>query len=249
MGIGVLLVTTTLPEHGCRACEAPAGARWCPTSPRRWPRATWRATPTSRGKGNDVRGRRPGAGVPGPIARRSSTSASCASRPLVLTFLVTRGADCEPQVDRVERIRREFPDVSFAAVVGGNEREEVEQIVRRRGWGMPVAVDEDDAVVNLYGVGGVPDHRVLRGGRQGPRDQAGQPHRGRAACRGHAGCSEADGARPRAGAGLGRRRAGRGVPRAARSGSRAWRRGSGRSSRPGARAAARARRAGSPAGT
>ena len=30
-------------------------------------------------------------------------------RPTVLTFLVTRGADCEPQVDRVERIRREFP--------------------------------------------------------------------------------------------------------------------------------------------
>lgn len=73
-------------------------------------------------------------------------------KPLVLTFLVTRGADCEPQVDRVERMRDEFPQVEFAAVVSGDEREAVEQIVERRRWTMPVAVDPDGAVVNLYGI-------------------------------------------------------------------------------------------------
>jgi len=77
-------------------------------------------------------------------------------RPLVLTFLVTEGADCEPQVDRVERMRAEFPGVSFAAVVSGEGRSEVERIARRRGWGMPVAVDRDGALQNLYGLGVCP---------------------------------------------------------------------------------------------
>jgi len=77
-------------------------------------------------------------------------------KPLVLTFLVTRGADCEPQVDRVERMADEFPQVQFAAVVSGDEREDVERIVERRRWTMPVAVDRDGAVVNLYGIGVCP---------------------------------------------------------------------------------------------
>jgi hypothetical protein len=74
-------------------------------------------------------------------------------RPLVITFLVTEGADCEPQVDRVERMRGEFPQVEFVAVVSGDDRADVERIARRRGWELPVAVDPDGAVVNLYGVG------------------------------------------------------------------------------------------------
>lgn len=77
-------------------------------------------------------------------------------KPLVLTFLVTRGADCEPQVDRIERMRDEFPRVEFAAVVSGNDRDEVEQIVDRRRWTLPVAVDRDGAVVNAYGIGVCP---------------------------------------------------------------------------------------------
>lgn len=77
-------------------------------------------------------------------------------KPLVLTFLVTRGADCEPQVDRVERMRAEFPQVEFAAIVSGEGREDVERIVERRGWTMPVGVDHDGAVVNLYGIGVCP---------------------------------------------------------------------------------------------
>jgi hypothetical protein len=85
-------------------------------------------------------------------------------RPLVLTFVVTRGADCEPQVDRVERIRREFPQVSFAVVMSGNTVPEVGRIARRRGWREPVGVDEDGAVVNLYGVGVCPTTVFARAG-------------------------------------------------------------------------------------
>ena len=33
-----------------------------------------------------------------------------------MTFVFDRGADCEPQVDRTERVRDEFPDVRFVTV-------------------------------------------------------------------------------------------------------------------------------------
>ena len=59
-------------------------------------------------------------------------------------------------MDRVERLREDYEEVNFATVMGGNDREEVEQIVRRRGWGMPVAVDRDGQTFNLYGVGVCP---------------------------------------------------------------------------------------------
>ncbi len=85
-------------------------------------------------------------------------------KPLALTFVTSRGADCEPQVDRVERIRDDFPEVNFATVMGGNDREEVEQIVRRRGWKMPVAVDPDGQTFNLYSVGVCPTTVFARAG-------------------------------------------------------------------------------------
>ena len=77
-------------------------------------------------------------------------------RPLVLTFIVTRGADCAPQLTTVERVRREFPNVAFAAVVSGSDREDVADLVRERRLSMPVAVDPDAALVNLYRVGVCP---------------------------------------------------------------------------------------------
>jgi len=90
--------------------------------------------------------------------RTESVLNSCElrERPSVLTLIVTEGTDCEPQVDRVERMRREFPQVNFAVVMSGQKRTEAEQIVRRRGWGMPVGVDRDGAVTNLYGIGVCP---------------------------------------------------------------------------------------------
>ena len=78
-------------------------------------------------------------------------------RPLVLTFIFDRGADCYPQVDRTERVRRELDGVEFATVFfSRKERDELRRLVQARGWRQPVALDEDGAVVNLYGVGGCP---------------------------------------------------------------------------------------------
>jgi hypothetical protein len=90
--------------------------------------------------------------------RTESVLNSCVlrERPAVLTMIATEGTDCEPQVDRVERIREEFPQVNFAVLMSGQKRSEAGQIVRRRGWGMPVGVDRDGAVTNLYGVGVCP---------------------------------------------------------------------------------------------
>jgi AhpC/TSA family len=78
-------------------------------------------------------------------------------RPMVLTFIFDRGADCNPQVDRVQAVSRSFPRVSFAVVYFSHKhRDALRAIVDRRGWRMPVGVDRDGAVANLYGVGVCP---------------------------------------------------------------------------------------------
>jgi AhpC/TSA family len=154
MGIAVLLITTSLPNSG-------EGLRGPDVGERLPDFAAPAATGDLDGDAN-VRQRSGGGEGAGAVPACEVVSEGVVNvcrlrkRPLVLTFLVTRGADCEPQVDRVERMRSEFPRVGFAAVVSGNDRDEVEQIVRRRGWRLPVAVDRDGALVNLYGVGVCP---------------------------------------------------------------------------------------------
>jgi hypothetical protein len=86
-------------------------------------------------------------------------------RPLVLTFIFDRGADCYPQVDRTERVRGDLPGVNFATVFFTHkERDEVRRLVEERGWRQPVAIDRDGAVANLYGVGGCPTTVFTRAG-------------------------------------------------------------------------------------
>lgn len=154
MGVGVLLITTALPNTGA-GLRGPQRGKLLPDF------AAPLASGTEEGDVN-VRQRRGGSDsagvVPACEVRGEGIYNVCAARdrPLVLTFLVTRGADCEPQVDRVERVRGEFPGVEFAAVVSGDDREEVDQIARRRRWALPVAVDRDGALTNLYGVGVCP---------------------------------------------------------------------------------------------
>lgn len=88
-------------------------------------------------------------------------------RPLVLTFIFDRGADCNPQVDRVERARRRLPGVNFATVYFSHkDRDELQQIVRRRGWRQPVALDRDGGLTNLYNIGICPSTVfAYKGGR------------------------------------------------------------------------------------
>jgi hypothetical protein len=88
-------------------------------------------------------------------------------RPLVITFVFDRGADCFPQVDRTERVRRSVPGVRFVTVYfSRKERSELRNLARARGWSQPVALDSDGQVANLYGVGGCPTTVFVReGGR------------------------------------------------------------------------------------
>jgi hypothetical protein len=87
-------------------------------------------------------------------------------RPLVLSFWFTTPADCPPTQDVVDAAaRRHAGEVNFLAVAVRGDREEIEQVIRERGWRMPVGWDRDGAVSNLYRVGVCPTVAfVLPGG-------------------------------------------------------------------------------------
>ena len=167
MAVSVLFITTSLPNSG-EGLRGPALGRLLPdfAAPSATGDLSGVANVRQRRGGSDAAGKSPACEL---ISDDVVNVCELRKKPLVLTFLVTRGADCEPQVDRVERMRDDFGAVNFAAVVSGNDREEVGEIVERRGWDMPVGVDEDGAVVNLYGVGvcpttvfSTPDGKVRR---------------------------------------------------------------------------------------
>jgi len=160
MGIGVLLVTTALPNTGA-GLQGPPKNQVVPdfAAPLATGNVTCGEEDAAKCKANlcqrssdcnESSGSLPACEV---ISEEVVNVCELRKKPLVLTFVTSRGADCEPQVDRVERIREDFSEVNFATVMGGKDRDEVEQIVRRRGWDMPVAVDQDGQTFNLYGVG------------------------------------------------------------------------------------------------
>ena len=156
MGISVLLYTTAIPNRG----EGLQGLKQGETMP---DFAAPLATGDKEGDANVCQKasecNKEAGPVPACELRSEEIFNVCEARrrPLVLTFVFDKGADCNPQVDRVERMKGEFPGVNFAVVYfTDEERAEVAAIVRRRKWTMPVAHTPDGAVVNLYGVGGCP---------------------------------------------------------------------------------------------
>jgi hypothetical protein len=165
MGLGVLLFAQTLPNEG-EGLEGPE-----PGSTLR-PFAAPSALGSLEGDAN-VCQREPcpdqAGGRPACELRSEEVVNLCELReqPLVLTVIFDRGADCYPQVDRAERVRGEVDGVTFATLFfTRKERDEVRRLVEARGWDQPVAVDQDGAVVNLYGVGGCPTTVFARkGGR------------------------------------------------------------------------------------
>jgi hypothetical protein len=172
MGLAVLLFTTTLPNTGA-GLEGPAvGSRLRPF-----------AAPSARGalEGEaNVCLRRPCARQSGPVpaceVRGSDVVNLCQLRrsPLVLTFVFDRGADCLPQVDRTERVMGRMRGVRFATVFfSRKDRDELRNIVLRRRWRQPVAVDRDGAIANLYGVGGCPTTIFARRGGKVDRTRLG----------------------------------------------------------------------------
>jgi peroxiredoxin len=163
MGIGVLLFTTALPNTG-EGVRGPEEGSPLPdfAAPLASGETDGDANVRQTTGGSDNAGRVPACAVRG---RSVVNSCELRRKPVVITFVVTKGADCEPQVDRLERVYRDFPEVNFAVVMSGNDKGEAAKIARNRRWTQPVAVDQDGAVVNLYGVGVCPTTVfALRGG-------------------------------------------------------------------------------------
>jgi hypothetical protein len=163
MGLGVLLFAETLPNQG-------KGLRG-PEPGQRLPAFAAPAAAGNTGGDANVCQKEPCNENAGPVpacdVRGSGIVKVCPTErgPRVMTFVVTRGTDCEPQVDRVERIRSEFPGVRFVTVLSGDSKDEARNLARARGWRQPVAVDEDGSLVNLYGVGVCPITVFARDGR------------------------------------------------------------------------------------
>jgi hypothetical protein len=75
-------------------------------------------------------------------------------RPLVLSFWLARGGDCADQQDVVDRVYARYRErVGFLSMNLGDDRDTVRDLIRERGWEMPVGYDRDGAVGSLYRVG------------------------------------------------------------------------------------------------
>jgi hypothetical protein len=163
MGVGVLLLTTALPNRGEGLLGLKRGEHLPDFAA---PNAVGHLT----GDANLCR-KRPcpkGSGsVPACRLKSREIVNICELRrqPLVLTFVFDRGADCFPEVDRTERVMGQVPGVRFATVYfSRKERDEIRSIVANRGWRQPVAVDADGQVANRYAVGGCPTTVFARAG-------------------------------------------------------------------------------------
>jgi thiol-disulfide isomerase/thioredoxin len=78
-------------------------------------------------------------------------------RPLVISFWFTRGADCLPTQDAVNRLASRYRgSVNFLSIDVRDDSNTVRQIVSEHGWRMPVGYDRDGAVSDLYRVGVCP---------------------------------------------------------------------------------------------
>lgn len=72
--------------------------------------------------------------------------------PVVLAFFATRGAECSRELDALDDVRKRHPGVQFAAVAVRGDRGDIRKLVQTRGWGFPVAYDNDGILANAYGV-------------------------------------------------------------------------------------------------
>lgn len=77
------------------------------------------------------------------------------ARPFVLSFWFSRGGNtCTEQQDVVDQVYERYRGrVSFLSLDVRDDRDTVRELIRRRGWRMPVGYDRDGAVGALYRVG------------------------------------------------------------------------------------------------
>ena len=78
-------------------------------------------------------------------------------KPLVISFWFTRGGDCLPTQDVVDRVASKYRGrVNFLSIDVREDREDVRRVIQERGWRIPVGHDADGAVSNIYRVGVCP---------------------------------------------------------------------------------------------
>ena len=76
------------------------------------------------------------------------------SRPSLISFWFTKGGGCIAQQDVVSRVYERYRGrVAFLSLDELDDRDTVRNLVRERGWRMPVGFDRDGAVAELYRVG------------------------------------------------------------------------------------------------
>jgi thiol-disulfide isomerase/thioredoxin len=123
--------------------------------------------------------RTPACEVRGPEVRDGEVIRVCDlfDRPLVISFWFTRGGDCLPTQDVVDRVAARYRGrVNFLSVNVRDERETVREVIEERGWTIPVGHDADGAVSNIYRVGVCPTVAfaypggILRGAKVGSEE-------------------------------------------------------------------------------
>jgi hypothetical protein len=78
-------------------------------------------------------------------------------RPLVISFWFSKGGNCVDQQDVVSQAYARYRGrVNFLSIDIRDDRDTVRDLIRSRGWKMPVGYDRDGAVSGLYRVGGCP---------------------------------------------------------------------------------------------
>jgi hypothetical protein len=78
-------------------------------------------------------------------------------RPSLISFWFSKGGDCVDQQDVVDRVYARYRGrVRFLSLNVRDDRDTVRDLVRQRGWRMPVGYDRDGAVASLYRVGVCP---------------------------------------------------------------------------------------------
>jgi hypothetical protein len=98
--------------------------------------------------------------VPACSVRGADDLNSCeldADRPAVLGFLVTRGGDCSPSFDALQRVAKAHPEVGVAGVIVRGDRDDARKLVREHHWTFPIGFDQDGAVANIYGIAVCPE--------------------------------------------------------------------------------------------
>ena len=77
--------------------------------------------------------------------------------PLAISFWFTRGGDCIPWQNAFDEVASEYEGrVNFLSLNVRDDRDTVVEIAEDNGWRVPVGLDPDGAVSNLYRVGGCP---------------------------------------------------------------------------------------------